>query len=308
MKKIFLFLSLVTIIFVLFNSAMKGHDCKIHCLEEDYTSGTTPFQYNGCWLLAHWKYRYLNCEGMKIPICEYTLESITYISGTKPCWVATDAYDVSQEAMKKILETDAQNSACAQNLQNGQCSSEFAWTWKSCWKWVFDDPNAPTHPTSLEHCWWIKNECCKSVWKVCKINGVFVPTKLADLGLNPLCPYEKEDPPELKCFGICEDLPPPASPSNIEENVNHESGFTTFVFPNPSSDIINIRLISKTDGEHQIEVFDISGNLILTQSLSKHQNEELIQLKMGNYANGTYNYVIKHNGVPGINGSFKLLK
>ena len=247
---------------------------------------------------ADWSFRHITCNDEYW--CEFRLDRLFKNLGPDTCLTTSNKFMVTQYAMKKIIELVGFNTPCGEDIEPDSCLSNFSMTWAGCWRFLGDSVHVGTPGDTLVPCGQ-REICCYSVWQLCKdSNGDPLPaTKLSNQGLNPYC--------SGTCFGICEDLPPP-SPSDIEDDNNIGNGFTTFVFPNPSRDIINIRLISDTVGEHQIEVFDIAGNLILTHSLTKQQNEELIQLKMGNYSNGSYNYVIKHNGIPSINGSFKLLK
>lgn len=289
----------VMVIFILLSTKdiVAIPDCTEHiCPEDDWQStGSTIITWGACTFTAYWSFREITCTDYW---CEFRLDRLFKNQGPDTCLTASNKFMVTQHAMQKILHENGYDTPCGLLIDTPGCRSNFSFTWAGCWKFLDGSPSIGYD--TLVPCG-LKDVCCWSTWQLCrdsKGKGM-LPTKLAHNGLNPYC--------SQTCFGICEEFPPPY-PSNIEENIKSEGGFKTFVFPNPSIDIMNISFISNTVGVHQIEVFDIGGNLIMSQSFTKQQNEELIQLKMGDYANGAYNYVIKHNGSPGINGSFRLLK
>jgi hypothetical protein len=101
---------------------------------------------------------------------------------------------------------------------------------------------------------------------------------------------------------------PSPMPSGLEENTNLQNGFSTLVYPNPGTDWFNIKFHSESEGQHSIEVFDESGNLITVKDFVKVQGEIIIQLNMNSFSSGNYRYVIKHNDKLGISGSFNVVK
>ena len=63
------------------------------------------------------------------------------------------------------------------------------------------------------------------------------------------------------------------------------------IYPNPGTDIINIA----TNVEVDIEVFDITGNLVIR--IKRNQLKSKInQLDISQLASGLYNFVITHDG------------
>jgi hypothetical protein len=104
-------------------------------------------------------------------------------------------------------------------------------------------------------------------------------------------------------------MPQPApTPSGLEETTNLLNGFSALVYPNPGTDWFNIKFHSESEGQHSIEVFDESGNLITVKDFVKVQGEIIIQINMSSLTSGIYRYVIKHNDKPGISGSFNVVK
>lgn len=63
-----------------------------------------------------------------------------------------------------------------------------------------------------------------------------------------------------------------------------ETGINILVFPNPTTDLINLQITDKSDKEMQYQLSDINGKLLQTQSISS-DNE---QINFYEYANGTY--------------------
>lgn len=127
-------------------------------------------------------------------------------------------------------------------------------------------------------------------------------TLVATIGLNPVCPSGE-------CFNICEEFNPPVpKQSGLQENINSSTGYKASVYPNPTDGFLNIQLNADTEGEHIVEIFDISGNLVFSKTFSKRGNEVLLQLDLSKFSNVNYNYIIKQNGTPKINGSFNIIK
>lgn len=135
----------------------------------------------------------------------FKLNQIKYISGTQPCWVRSDAFEISQDAMKQILFENGLNTPCGKNLEPDSCATNFSFTWGACWHFTLSGPGGPEE---LEHCTWIKEICCFSNWLIClnsKGNPIYPPQKWHNFGINPQCPFDPEDPLDERCFGICEE-------------------------------------------------------------------------------------------------------
>lgn len=64
-----------------------------------------------------------------------------------------------------------------------------------------------------------------------------------------------------------------------------ESGFYLNIFPNPSSDLLNIEIAQADTGRLSIEVFDLKGRILITRSPVK---ETLTQLDISDLAEGAY--------------------
>jgi len=66
-------------------------------------------------------------------------------------------------------------------------------------------------------------------------------------------------------------------------NLNETQEFSNFfsVFPNPSSDFLTIQ--NKTESKFQIYIYDISGNLIVTQYLQKEMTLDISEYTAGAY-------------------------
>ncbi len=60
-----------------------------------------------------------------------------------------------------------------------------------------------------------------------------------------------------------------------------------FVGPNPTSDVLNIYM--NTNGKSSVEIFDVTGKLMLTQSFYAH-----VEFDISKYANGIYTVSIKN--------------
>ncbi len=180
----------------------------------------------------------------------------------------------------------------------GHCETNWRAIRASCWAFLpmgGDTILSPCEPS----------QCCWSTLTLCRdSSGVLYYTKNPPFPTPNMCyvyPYP--------CTFICEEMPEPApTPLGLDENINPQNGFSTLVYPNPGTAWFNIKFNSESEGLHTIEVYNELGNLITIYDFSKLQGEITIQLNMSDYPNGNYNYVIKYNNKPGINGSFNLIK
>jgi hypothetical protein len=59
------------------------------------------------------------------------------------------------------------------------------------------------------------------------------------------------------------------------------------VGPNPTSDALNIYM--NTNDKSSVEIFDVTGKLILTQSFETH-----VEFDISKYANGIYTVSVKN--------------
>lgn len=64
-----------------------------------------------------------------------------------------------------------------------------------------------------------------------------------------------------------------------------ESAFYVNIFPNPSSDLLNIEIAQSDTGRLVIEIIDLRGRTLSTRSLVK---ETITQLDISNLAEGAY--------------------
>jgi len=179
----------------------------------------------------------------------------------------------------------------------GRCETFWRAINASCWKFFasYDTVLVPCEPS--ECCWRTLTMCTDSSGNV--TYSQHPPFTTPDICY--IYPYP--------CTFVCDEMPQPApTPSGLTETTNLLNGFSTLVYPNPGTDWFNIKFRSASEGQHTIEVFDASGNLITIKDFGKVHGEIFIQLNMSSFSSGNYRYVIKHNGQPGINGSFNVVK
>jgi len=65
------------------------------------------------------------------------------------------------------------------------------------------------------------------------------------------------------------------------------------IYPNPSSDVINVELDDLIIGEYSIRIFSVSGSLVLNQKISNPNQTELIQLSINDLSPGSYTLSIR---------------
>lgn len=276
------------------------YDCKKLCPEIDWqSSGETHFGIEdiiGCNFIAYWSYRYVDCGGGGW--CDFKLDSVggypSYCVGNYPF------YQLIQNALLEVIKAEAFKTSCFQSLPPFGSTTLISINYASCWRLAPGDPMQDMN--GLVIC--DETQCCRRVWKLTKSwdGGLAEPPELiAIIGLNPICPG-------LECIAVCEEYPLPQIPTSTEENYNSESGFKTKVYPNPTKNILNVQIISDTEGEHEIEVYDNVGNLIFSESFIKQQKDQSIQLNMSKLSTGNYRYVIKYNEIFSISGVFNVVK
>lgn len=90
--------------------------------------------------------------------------------------------------------------------------------------------------------------------------------------------------------------------TNVEENNLSEINIS--VFPNPTSEILNISL-TNNQKDLQLELFDMNGKLLQTQSINATQNST--HVNMSEYARA--NYLLRLHAADGsVNNTYKIGK
>ena len=162
------------------------------------------------------------------------------------------------------------------------CDTLWRAIFASCWKFYasFDTVLVPCEPSQC--CWRKVSVCTDSL-------GNLTYSQEPRFATPDLC-FIHQGP----CTFVCDEMPEPSPmPSGLEENINEQNGFSTLVYPNPGTDWFNIKFRSESEGQHTIEVFDATGNLITIKDFGKVQDEIIIQLNMSSLSSGNYRYVIK---------------
>ncbi|MEX2596608.1 MAG: S8 family serine peptidase [Salibacteraceae bacterium] len=60
------------------------------------------------------------------------------------------------------------------------------------------------------------------------------------------------------------------------------------VFPNPTNDVLNVRLVSGTGGEKQFQIFDQLGQLVMEKAIPKMENTATHEFQLGHLSRGVY--------------------
>lgn len=181
---------------------------------------------------------------------------------------------------------------------SGKCDTYWRAINASCWGFIESGNDTVLKPCK-------PSECCWRTLTMCTDSSGNVTYSQHPPFTTPDICYIYPYP----CTFVCDEMPQPTpTPSGLEETTNLLNGFGTLVYPNPGTDWFNIKFHSDSEGQHTIEVFDESGNLITVKDFVKVQGEIIIQLNMSSFSNGNYRYVIKHNDKLGISGSFNVVK
>lgn len=77
---------------------------------------------------------------------------------------------------------------------------------------------------------------------------------------------------------------------------NLESVSDVTVFPNPADELVNLQFVAPTAGTVVIEVRDITGKLVETQTIKAQAGTNLVLFDTNAYANGMYMMNIRANG------------
>ena len=302
MKNILIILILLSMLILTTNSKAYD-DCKMVCEDIPWQStGSTPFTIpgcsSGCTFVAYWSYRFINCpEIAPIVWCDFKLDAIGCVGCPPSCWTCVNMYDMTHAAMAAVMLEEAKFKICATSLLPDSCSINFSINYSSCWK---NESASPSEPTRLLPC--DESQCCKEIWKICKdeLGNPQAPVLVTQWSLNPYCESGE-------CIAVCEPLHLQQL-SGIQDNINQLTGYKASVYPNPTDGYLNIELKSESEGEHLLEIFDITGNLMLSKTFQKQDVDIQVHLDLTKFISGNYKYVIKLNGVSKISGTFNLIK
>jgi len=79
---------------------------------------------------------------------------------------------------------------------------------------------------------------------------------------------------------------------NFRLNIGFENdsilGSITSVYPNPTTDLLSVKMIGHNRGEVKIEVMHVTGKLVLSKTFFKDTNETITTLSLGSFENGIY--------------------
>jgi hypothetical protein len=245
-----------------------------------------PVNCPGCFIQFKFWYRASACGVFK----DLQLDEFTLSSACNTCPKSIKDYvDFAVDLM--ILNNPLPKPA------NGTCETIWRAVNASCWRPLLTVDSVFVPCENSECCWRTLTMCAD-------ISGNLSYTENQNFPAPNLCHIHQGN-----CTYVCDEAPEPAPmPSGLDENTNLQNGFSTLVYPNPGSDWFNIKFRSESEGQHTIEVFDASGNMITIKDFGKVQDEVIIQLNMSSLSSGNYRYVIKHNDKPGISGSFNVVK
>ena len=128
--------------------------------------------------------------------------------------------------------------------------------------------------------------CCWSQWRVCDTNGVKTKEWLQGSSASANCP----DP---SCWSLCATIPTKVNlPSGVNELDNHVKFFSS-VIPNPSTDVIELKISSEYIGWFTLSIFDDKSNLVYRKKNNKLSQEQSINIDFTNFPTGIYFYNIR---------------
>lgn len=304
MRKLVLIIALIFISMMFKPTNSSSYDdCKILCPDIPWeTHGTTivPGIYGdfpACVFKAFWSYRYLDCPELSESWCDFKLDSVTCDGCPPSCMNNNAIYTITHSAIQEVIKDQIYQTPCFQGLENEGCTTMISMNYSGCW---VREAGGPTNGYSkLIPC--DETQCCRDVWKICKdYSGIMIDTLIATIGINPVCP-------SYECIAVCEELPKQESPLDVEDNFNSLFGVKALVYPNPTSSILSIHLITETIGVHIIEVYDIKGNLVLSEGFSMQYKEKYVQFNISKLSSGNYSFVIKQFDISIINGKFNIV-
>jgi hypothetical protein len=88
-----------------------------------------------------------------------------------------------------------------------------------------------------------------------------------------------------------------SNPTGIEKLSDNASfGMKLHVFPNPTSDYLNIEMDSETRGKGEVKIYDLTGKSIKTYSFDKRNQVYQKMVSVNYLENGVYNLTIELNG------------
>ncbi|MFN0213840.1 MAG: T9SS type A sorting domain-containing protein, partial [Saprospiraceae bacterium] len=63
---------------------------------------------------------------------------------------------------------------------------------------------------------------------------------------------------------------------------------TINIFPNPTSGLVNLEMVQFEPADYQVTVFNIQGQLSLSEQMTIHSDQQIVQMDMNSFAQGTY--------------------
>jgi hypothetical protein len=82
---------------------------------------------------------------------------------------------------------------------------------------------------------------------------------------------------------------------NVIDIIRCNDQSTLIVYPNPSSDVVNIELNTPTTQNTIIKLMDMSGRIVKQIQTVSHEGNNQYQLSVKELANGLYTYQILNN-------------
>ncbi len=70
------------------------------------------------------------------------------------------------------------------------------------------------------------------------------------------------------------------------------------LFPNPADGLVNLEMVQFEQGDYQVRMFNIQGQLVLTEQVTLSSDRQVVQMDMSNFNQGTY--LIKLSSSKGI--------
>jgi len=252
-------------------------DCDIDCIFTSYTPEnpiTIPYPIYPycpfCNIIVYYDVRRV------LPGCpnnwkDFRINRIETDAGCDGCYFSSETWqDMMETAIRYVLLGGMHSLP-----REGETFTDYRIIFLPCWKNV-DGVLVQCHSES----------CCISVYDITKEDGEFIITFKYRTNVVTNC----EDP-DPNCVLFCVE---PVKNEKDKKDINHIlNNSNSFTIPNPVQDKIEIHYISDFIGNIKIEIYNNNGNLVLNKVYTKNVNELVMNLKISDFTNGSYRYIIK---------------
>jgi hypothetical protein len=92
---------------------------------------------------------------------------------------------------------------------------------------------------------------------------------------------------------------------NFSDGEDELGETNVIIYPNPTSDLLNIKILGRNRGDIKIEVLSVRGELVITEKFFKGTDELEVSVSLGEFEKGVYFCKISYGGATNV---YRILK